>query len=620
MIRAAKVVSARVVRRSSSLHGTWRHSVDAASFRLTDLPRQSPAFRAFSSQSFEHLIVEDPVDDAKQSIKALCARGDYAAVVESVALWYQPLVNHLQGKQDVAAFQPDKTARVEQEAVALLVQQRAVDAVMILFENIQDMTSASPLVRPTRQTLSFLIGLFHTEKKYDLVVDTYAFADSMSILPTESMNASYLKALVMQNKVQDARSTWLHLCKNNLPRGVYAYREALHLFDKLRDASAVQSILEDMELHGIKMREIDYFRAIHGLSASLRQDGEAPEAEEHAELILDLYNKMQTFESLEPTMPLLFHDVIHASLYLHDDDKAVEVHEALMRLPQDKRYQRYQLFTAEPYSRRNHFVTDALVAALLEREQISLVETLFRSASARDSKQGASIAKQLMVHLATTGQIQELFAFLETCPEMKIRFHDDESAFKVLRAVASTKDMDDIALWHFLAPRFPQLGLTVNFWWWNMLSIAQDANRWRLATLMVDAKADNAAAMQPQLRSQLMQCGSRILDDPQPDRLACAFVLALADKVLEKQVDDLALVVRASMLTNDHKKAIAAFKALHKAKSFDEELVRSHVAAYKCAQKSFRALGFDQQADQIDEILALEDQAKATETPAARRR
>ncbi|CAK4082617.1 unnamed protein product [Aphanomyces euteiches] len=604
MIRAAKVVSTCVVRRSSSLLGAWRQSVDAASFRLMDLPRQSPAFRAFSSQSFEHLIVEDPVDDAKQSIQALCARGDYAAVVESVALWYQPLVNHLQGTQDVAAFQPDKTARVEQEAVALLVQQRAVDAVMILFENIQEMTSASPLVRPTRQTLSFLIGLFHTEKKYDLVVDTYAFAESMSILPTESMNASYLKALVMQNKVQDARSTWLHLCKNNLPRGVYAYREALHLFDKLRDASTVQSILEDMELHGIKMREIDYFRAIHGLSASLRQDGEAPAAEEHAELILDLYNKMQTFESLDPTMPLLFHDVIHASLYLHDDDKAVEVHEALMRLPHDK---------------RNHFVTDALVAALLEREQISLVETLFRSASARDSKQGAAIAKQLMVHFATNGQIQPLFAFLETCPAMKIRFHDDESALKVLRAVASTKDMDDIALWHFLAPRFPQLGLTVNFWWWNMLSIAQDANRWRLATLMVDAKADNAAAMQPQLRSQLMQCGSRILDDPQPDRLACAFVLALVDKVLEKQVDDLALVVRASMLTNDHKKAIAAFKALHKARGSDGELVRSHVAAYKCAQESFRALGFDQQADQIDEILALEDQAKATETPAARR-
>ncbi|KAH9070064.1 hypothetical protein Ae201684P_002436 [Aphanomyces euteiches] len=560
MIRAAKVVSTCVVRRSSSLLGAWRQSVDAASFRLMDLPRQSPAFRAFSSQSFEHLIVEDPVDDAKQSIQALCARGDYAAVVESVALWYQPLVNHLQGTQDVAAFQPDKTARVEQEAVALLVQQRAVDAVMILFENIQEMTSASPLVRPTRQTLSFLIGLFHTEKKYDLVVDTYAFAESMSILPTESMNASYLKALVMQNKVQDARSTWLHLCAKSTTSERFI--------------------------------------------ASLRQDGEAPAAEEHAELILDLYNKMQTFESLDPTMPLLFHDVIHASLYLHDDDKAVEVHEALMRLPHDK---------------RNHFVTDALVAALLEREQISLVETLFRSASARDSKQGAAIAKQLMVHFATNGQIQPLFAFLETCPAMKIRFHDDESALKVLRAVASTKDMDDIALWHFLAPRFPQLGLTVNFWWWNMLSIAQDANRWRLATLMVDAKADNAAAMQPQLRSQLMQCGSRILDDPQPDRLACAFVLALVDKVLEKQVDDLALVVRASMLTNDHKKAIAAFKALHKARGSDGELVRSHVAAYKCAQESFRALGFDQQADQIDEILALEDQAKATETPAARR-
>ncbi|RHY33442.1 hypothetical protein DYB32_009046 [Aphanomyces invadans] len=551
-------------------------------------------------------------------MRNMCNRGEFAAVVQEVAKLYQPLASALQSSgspnkrktkstealpssNSHVLFNPDMTAHVESEAMALLVQHRATDAALLLLDNLQEMAAASSDVKPKRQTMSFILGMLTFNRRFPQVLAAYDFATSLSIFPTESMNANYLGALVRTTQFYNAAKAWRKLSAQNCPRGVYAYREALHIFSTLRDAKEIMAILDDVEVHGIKLREIDYARAMTGLSSAIDEDADKGHASDCADLILDLYDKMQTFESITPISPQLFGSVMEAAVYMKDYDKALAVYQDYSSLP-----------TAQRTKGVDH-VSGPLIYALLGSDRRDEALGLLAAAHAQKNEVEASaIAGRLAFYYASNGLDADLMAFLAECPQpLRLHYRNDKELLTVLHKVTRTAQMHEVDLWTFLLNHKQLLHLDVRLWWWKLLMLAEGAKKWRLMRLMLSDQSSNTSGVKPQQwRAMLKNCARRVTPN---DVEGYAFIVYVAERMggLDKghfTLPQLQALVTAYSQTNDHANAIAVFQHLHKLCSGDKDATPPTAATYESAKKSFLALGYDAEANQIDAILKLHQQ------------
>ncbi|KDO16307.1 hypothetical protein SPRG_18155, partial [Saprolegnia parasitica CBS 223.65] len=200
-LRATLKRSARSPAMLRPMHLVARPLTSSASavrdFSLSSLP---PKAKNATSPSID----VDHMHAAYAKLQKLCDDNDFAGVVKEVASYYRPLVQSLEGHAAPAPFDPVMTARVEQEAMTLLVKYRQHEAATLLYENLQDMTAASPLVKPTRRTMSFLLGMLSFQHAHADVEAAMDFALGHGVYPTESMNASYLKALISTKQLDKA--------------------------------------------------------------------------------------------------------------------------------------------------------------------------------------------------------------------------------------------------------------------------------------------------------------------------------------------------------------------------------------------------------------------------------
>ncbi|RHY95348.1 hypothetical protein DYB37_004849 [Aphanomyces astaci] len=548
-------------------------------------------------------------------MRDLCNRGEFAAVVQEVAKWYQPLASALQAgghhrikRQSKATTAPpplsssqvlynaEMTAQVESEAMALLVQHRATDAALLLFDNLHEMATASSLVMPKRQTMSFILGVLTFNRQFSRVLRAYDLSTSLSIFPTESMNANYLSALVRTTQFDVAASAWRTMCARKYPRGLYAYREAMHIFSTLNDAKEIMAILDDVDIHGIKLREVDYARAMLGLASAIRADVDQSYASDCADLILDLYEKMQTFENIPPTSPELFGSVMEAAVYIHDFDMAVTVYEDFGRLP-------YRAKSVD-------YISGPFVEALISSGRSNKAMDMLQKAHAQKHHLKAStIAGRMTFYYASRDLDADLMAVLAACPpSLRLIFRSDKEAMTVLHKVTRTTTMHEVDLWTFLAGRKELLSLDTHLWWWKALNMAEGAKKWRLLRLMLTDPLCPPHVVKPQQwRSMLKNCARRVGPD---DVEGHAFVVYVAKRLgtrNELTPAQLEALVTAYSLTNDHASAIATFRQLHKLNlSSKQPPTQATVTAYESARKSFVHLGYDAEANQIDAILTLQ--------------
>ena len=110
----------------------------------------------------------DRINAVKKSLAEMCENQDFSGVVKEVASQYQPLVAQLEDdvSQENTVFHAGETARIEEEAIALLVQNGQFDLALLLYENLKEMAYASELVQPLRKTFSFIVGAAVSQKKW----------------------------------------------------------------------------------------------------------------------------------------------------------------------------------------------------------------------------------------------------------------------------------------------------------------------------------------------------------------------------------------------------------------------------------------------------------------------
>ncbi|KAF0694199.1 Aste57867_14903 [Aphanomyces stellatus] len=537
----------------------------------------------------------------QQELKHMCAHKDFAAVVQRVATMYQPLVTSRQGTDGSSvSFDPFMTARVEQEAVALLVQHHATDATVVLFENLQDMTALSDTVRPTRQTMSFLVGFMNFQRDFPVVLDTYRFAESLQIYPTESMNAAYLKALGMTGEIHEAAAAWRAFVEKNYPRDGYAYSEALKTFATLGESNEIRTLVDDMDLNGIKMRSFDYLHAIEGLATTLdKGDDDDEEATiEHAEMILDLYDKMQTYDNIAPaTMPPLVANVIRACAKLDDMDKAATVYadfEAARQVPGQRRTS----------GRDKNLVTVAFADALLRGGHVTRVDTILETLcrEQRTKKEANGFASYVSLHHAKARDGgAALVAFLRACPRgLELKFESDRDSSIVLGALGETTALNDADLFAFVESHESLLGVARGrFLWWRLVEKAEKPKRWRFMQLMLGTLDDTTTAKWRHKR--LANTAARVGPDDVHGHAFVAFLGRDLSGDLRTRDVLLALVVAHSR-TNDHEQAIRTFHELASRPNTDPTRIKA--SALESAHKSFLALGRSVEAKHVEEILA----------------
>ncbi|EQC32237.1 hypothetical protein SDRG_09987 [Saprolegnia diclina VS20] len=544
----------------------------------------------------------DHMHAAYAKLQKLCDDNDFAGVVKEVASYYRPLVQTLEGHAAHAAFDPIMTARVEQEAMTLLVKYRQHEAATLLYENLQDMTAASPLVKPTRRTMSFLVGMLSFQHAHADVEAAMDFALGHGVYPTESMNASYLKALISTKQLDKAAAFWRQLSDANGPRNTSGYRQALYLFQTIKSFKDMKRIADDIELHGIKLRELDYQNLMLGLAAGFQNDQEdSVDGVEYAEAVLTLFDNMQRFDGLSPSLVPLYVVAMEARNYLGEFDEALAVHAQCEAL------------TTEGSSA----LARPLVQTYIGLHQSERILPLIVSSLAEKKVVNASaMAAKLMVEMAKQDQVPALLEFLEACPVFHVTFYSDEDAKRVLHTLARSTHVSQVELWSLLEPRLPLLNVTTPFWWWQLVNFVDNARRWRLLQLMLEAP--NAVTSPAKLENILKGCVRRALKDKVPDAAAdeededavdaWAFVVYLGERLGSKKTFVLQHLVTAYAETNQHAKAIETFREFHRKCVQGDQIVTSPWP-YVSAKRSLLALGYEAEANQVDTILALQHKA-----------
>ncbi|OQR83489.1 hypothetical protein ACHHYP_14646 [Achlya hypogyna] len=542
------------------------------------------------------------VNKVYSKLQALYDNNDFTGVVREVASWYRPLVQSLEGHPTSQPFDPVLTARVEQEAMTLLVKGRQHEAAMLLYHNLQDMTAASPLVKPTRRTMSFLVGMLSFQNAHADVVAAYNFATSHGVYPTESMNASYLKALISSKQFENAQVFWRHLVESNGPRNTAAYRQALYLFSNIRSFKDMKQMAEDIELQGIKLREIDYQNLLVGLAAGFEDTpDDSDDGVEYAETVLQLFDNMQRYDGITPTLPPVYVAAMDARNYLGEFTEAQAI------------YTQFQSLASEPSSLLERPLVQTYIGLrqtdrILPRIEAALAEKKVAHASAMASK--------LMTEMAKQNQAAALLDFLQSCPVFPVAFTTEADARRVLHTIARSTHLNQVELWSLLEPRLPLLNLHTPFWWWTLVDFVDNARRWRLLQLMLEAPS--AVTSQAKLENILKGCARRALKDKSPltaggdddeDAVdAWAFVVYLGERLTSKKTFVLQHLVTAYAATHQHTKAIETFREFHARCVAGDQIVTSPWP-YVSAKRSLLALGYEAEAKQVDTILALQHQA-----------
>ncbi|OQS00066.1 hypothetical protein THRCLA_06259 [Thraustotheca clavata] len=546
----------------------------------------------------EVIEVKNPVHD---KLRSLCDQGNYSEVVKEVASFYRPLVEQLEGREPKCDFDPNLTAKVEQEAVTLLVQRRQHEAAMLLYENLQDMSAASPLVKPTRRTMSFIVGMLSYQNLHADVQAAYAFAEGHQVYPTESMNASYLKALIATKQYENAAMFWRNLCQSNSPRNMASYRQALYLFSTLKSFKDMKQIADDVELHGIKLRELDYQNLLVGLSAGFQNDQEDSEdGVEYAESVLQLFDNMQRFDGINPALPRIYSCAMAARNYLGEFEEALDV------------YKQFQ----SVYTGESTLIESELVYTYIGLHQTASIQTEITQAL-KDKKitKANAMATKLMTEMAKQNQEDALFDFLKSCPLFTVNFPSEEDGKRILHTIARSTHFNQVELWSFLESKLPLLNLKSPFWWWQFVSFVDNARRWRLLQLMLESP--QAVVSQAKLENLLKGCVRRTLkdktsgeqnDDDEDTIDAWAFVVYLGERLQSKKTFVLQHLVTAYSSTNQHAKAIETFREFHRKCVQGDQIVTSPWP-YVSAKRSLLVMGYEAEAKQVDTILELQHQA-----------
>ncbi|KDO29779.1 hypothetical protein SPRG_04895 [Saprolegnia parasitica CBS 223.65] len=255
-------------------------------------------------------------------LQRLCDDNDFAGIVEEVAAYYRPLLQPLEG----TAFDPVMTARVEEEAMALLAKYLQQDAATLLYENLQAMTAASPLVQPTPCTMSFLMSMLSStdvEAAMDLAL-------GRGVDPTALMNASYLEALISTKQLAKAAAFWRQLSDANGPRNPSGYHQAIDLFQTLQSVKDLKRIADDIVLHRIPLCELDYQNLMLGLAAGYQNKNDQANGAKYAEAVLMLLDNMQRVDSLSPSLGPIDVITMDARNYLGACDAATTTSTSLL--------------------------------------------------------------------------------------------------------------------------------------------------------------------------------------------------------------------------------------------------------------------------------------------------
>jgi hypothetical protein len=396
------------------------------------------------------------IQGIRDQLKQLCDKKDYTAMVQMVGDSYAPLLREMmsEDRADVETpqaanltFNPKMTALVEAEAMALFVINQQHDAATFLYNNIREMASAFPhLVKPARDTLSFAVGMFEFRQESHEVLAAFEFATSMAVYPTDSMNASYLKHLMILKQFETAAAYWRGLVATQGPRNAYAYRAAIQIFAHLQDFVEMKSILEDIELHGtIKLREVDVEYAMKALRAGFEGANETrADGPLYAEAILDLFEHLETFEGVSVTRRSILAAAMAARNYLGEYHDAWQLYQ---RLPTNA----VGVAVMSP-----PFFERLLVHTLIGLERTDeIVPRALQHIAAEQPVQASALLGELILEMAKQDQTEAFIRVLETWTvhlskekhpvskdtknhrvDVRVIWHDDNDAALVYNFIA----------------------------------------------------------------------------------------------------------------------------------------------------------------------------------------